>query len=272
MSICEVTRTKVGCTKGSSTINITALEPDTIGMLDNKVLVSLDNVLKLLHKHDTKAIISPHDGNLLPRNDSSIGFNGCDVYCKKHLTSDSFYSSTAKQEYDRRIAHILDFVSPSFGKLWSQLSEVTMAFGLQDEPMIASKGKLAAIDSDDWLYGRARNMKSTTYGSGVKIATGGIGGTQYSGHEPNIIPKALYFSAIDVPSVHGYQGSVDGLTPYIPLLEQQVVGQGKQLMVEEWGVAIADGQFDAQVAFFNGKGIPWVNFPRLLSLYFEKRC
>ena len=39
------------------------------------------------------------------------------------------------------------------------MSEVILAFDLQNEPMIASPGKAASNDPDDWLCGRAGNMK-----------------------------------------------------------------------------------------------------------------
>ena len=207
-----------------------------------------------------KAIISPHDGNLLPPAGSSTGYNGCDVYCKKYGSSDTFYSSTAaKADYDNRIAHILNFKSPNFGKAWSQLSEVIMAFDIQNEPLIASPGKLQANDPDDWLCGRAGNMKKIINGSGVRIATGGVGGSEYQNHEYNIISKVLYCSAVDILSVHGYMSTVGGWSPYVPSLEKTAAGQGKHLMVEEWGVSTVNGQFDAQAANFNSYGIPWVS-------------
>lgn len=37
----------------------------------------------------------------------------------------------------------------------------------------------------------------------VKISTGGVGGSQYDGHEYNLIDKVLYCSAVDLIAVHG---------------------------------------------------------------------
>jgi mannan endo-1,4-beta-mannosidase len=111
-----------------------------------------------------KAIISPHDGG------SIGGSNGCDAYCKKYGNSENFYSNNnAKSDYDNRLAHILNFESPHFKKKWSQLSEVILAFDLQNEPMINAQDKAQNNDPDDWLCGRAGNMKKHIGSSGVKV-------------------------------------------------------------------------------------------------------
>jgi len=78
-----------------------------------------------------------------------------------------------------------------------------MAFDIQNEPMIASKDLLRANDPTNWLCERACKMQELIGNSGIKIATGGIGGSQYSGHEYNMLPKALNCSAIDIMSIHG---------------------------------------------------------------------
>jgi hypothetical protein len=96
-----------------------------------------------------------------PSSGSSSGYNGIDIYGSTYKSSDNFYSSTtAKAQYDARLKSILEYESPSFGKQWKDLSEVILAFDIQNEPMIASPGKLADNDPDDWLCGRAGNMKA----------------------------------------------------------------------------------------------------------------
>ncbi len=118
-----------GCVKGSKTSYIQNLENEgSIGTYHPEVLHALDNVLSLLHKRGMKAIISPHDGG------SIGGANGCDAYCKKYWNSDNFYSNqSAKNDYDNRMAYILNYQSPNFGKKWSQLSEAILAFDIQNE-------------------------------------------------------------------------------------------------------------------------------------------
>ena len=134
-----VTGSYSGCTKGSTTTAIADLEPNTVGIFNDAVLKALDDTLKIIYANGMKVIISPHDGTLLPPSGSSTGYNGCDVYCKKYGSSDTFYSSTAvKTDYDTRVAHILNYKSSNFGKQWSPLSQVILVFDIQNEPMIAS--------------------------------------------------------------------------------------------------------------------------------------
>ena len=52
----------------------------TIGQYETSVLDALDNVLFQLHTAGIKAIISPHDANLLPPNGTTVGYNGIDIY------------------------------------------------------------------------------------------------------------------------------------------------------------------------------------------------
>jgi mannan endo-1,4-beta-mannosidase len=137
-------------------------------------LAVLDTVLAQLASYGMKAIISPHDAGVI------CGVNGHDAYCSKYGSSDNFYSSIeAKQDYDNRMAAILNYVSPSSGKKWAEWWEAIMAFDIQNEPMIGSIGKLQNNDPDDWLCGRAGNMKKIIGNSGVRIATGGVGGSEY---------------------------------------------------------------------------------------------
>jgi mannan endo-1,4-beta-mannosidase len=51
-----------------------------IGIYNTIVLDAIDNVLFQLHSAGIKAIISPHDANLLPPNGTTTGYNGIDVY------------------------------------------------------------------------------------------------------------------------------------------------------------------------------------------------
>ncbi len=131
------------CVKGSKTTYVQVLEESgSIGTYHPDVLHRLDNVLSLLHKRGMKAIISPHDGG------SIGGANGCEAYCNKYGNSNNFYSNNnAKSDYDNRLAYILNYTSPNFGKKWSQLSEVILAFDIQNEPMIDAVNKNSYLSS-----------------------------------------------------------------------------------------------------------------------------
>jgi mannan endo-1,4-beta-mannosidase len=69
--------------------------------------------------------------------------------------------------------------------------------------MIASKGLLDGNDAANWLCTRAGKVRGILGSSTVKIATGGIGGSQYYGHAYNLLDKALKCEPIDIMSVHG---------------------------------------------------------------------
>lgn len=145
-----MTGAKDGCTKSSNTHSVPDYEY-AIGQYQKDTLDQLDAVLSQLHTAGIKAIISPHDANLLPPAGASKGYNGIDIYGTTYKSSDNFYSSnTAKAQYDARIKSILEYESPSFGKQWKDMSEVILAFDIQNEPLIASPGKLSSNDPDDW--------------------------------------------------------------------------------------------------------------------------
>lgn len=154
------------------------------------------------------------------------------------------------------MAHVLNYVSPSSGQAWSQWSDAILAFDIQNEPFQQAEDKASNNDPDDWLCGRAGNMKQILGGSAVKLATGGIGGDQSHGN--NFMPKALYCDAIDIMSIHGYVGTAAFWTGFLPSNEASTAAQNKLLMVEEWGVSTdyQDG-FDAQAAAITAQGIPF---------------
>ena len=98
------------------------------------------------------------------------------------------------------MAHVLNYQSPSSGKDWSQWSDAILAFDIQNEPFQQAEGQASNNDPNDWLCGRAGNMKPIINGSGVTLATGGVGGDQ--SHGSNLMPKAIECSAIDLVSIH----------------------------------------------------------------------
>ncbi|KAF2236156.1 glycoside hydrolase family 5 protein [Viridothelium virens] len=253
-----VTELNAGCQKGSKVVSsIPDLEPDSIGTYNDTVLDALDGVLAKLVTKGIKAIISPHDGN-------AFGLNSCDVYGKAYGCSksdsagDSFYSSTtAKSQYDARMAHVLNYKSRSSGKAWSQWGEAILAFDIQNEPFQQAEDQASNNDPNDWLCGRAGNMNALINNSGVKLATGGVGGDQSHGN--NLMPKAIECSAIDLISIHGYVGTANFWSSNLPSMESTAASNNKLLYVEEWGVTTSDtDNFDSQASAINGAGIPFV--------------
>lgn len=254
-----VTGLKAGCQKGSNLNAIPQLET-TVGQYDTTVLKALDDTLKLLHENNIKAIISPHNANAL-----GGGSAECDAYCKKYGAAANFYSSAAaKADYDARIRTILNFKSPNFGnKPWKDLREVIWAIDLQNEPLITNPEKAAANDPDDWVCGRAGEMRKELGTSNILVATGGIAGSHYCcDHEFNLIEKALRCDALDILSVHSYMSKASDWAYFITGAKSvlRTANQAKKLvMVEEWGVAVGNqDNFEKQVKVFNDAGIPWL--------------
>lgn len=140
------------------------------------------------------------------------------------------------------------------------LHEVILAFDLQNEPLIASPYLLSANDPSSWLCNRAKTLRSVLGSSKVKIATGGIGGSEYSGHEYNLLPAALNCADIDIMSIHGYMSTETQWTPYVSALCEQSARSGKLCFIEEWGVGTGTGDDSVavQAALFNEWGVPWV--------------
>ncbi|KAF2816613.1 beta-1,3-mannanase [Mytilinidion resinicola] len=246
-----------GCVKGSPDVQKVADLETTVGTYDTSVLDALDNTLKIMADNGMKAIISPHNAN------SIAGFATCDAYCTKFGTGTNFYTSNeAKSAYDARLKTIISYNSPNFGKAWGELFDVILAFDLQNEPMIGAIDYLNGNDESDWLCGRAGNLKALLNGSGVKIATGGIGGSQYDGHEFNLLDKAIRCSAIDIMSVHGYMGTAANWAYFVGG-DKDVISAAKNankhVMIEEWGVdSKSTDDFDKQAQVFNKAGIPWL--------------
>lgn len=69
------------CIKSSNTTILPNYETK-IGTYNTVTLNAIDSVLWQLHAVGIKAIISPHDANLLPPNGSNVGYNGIDIYGK----------------------------------------------------------------------------------------------------------------------------------------------------------------------------------------------
>jgi mannan endo-1,4-beta-mannosidase len=104
-------------------------------------------------------------------------------------------------------------------------------------------------------------MKHQLGSSDVQVATGGIGGSQYLGHEYNLLPRALNCSYIDIISVHGYMDQASQSAYYFPKLLDQAEIAGKNIMVEEWGVTTTPGDDSVpmQAQVFNNAGVPSVS-------------
>ena len=105
-------------------------------------------------------------------------------------------------------------------------------------------------------------MQKIINGSGVKITTGGVGGSQYDGHEYNLMSRAIYCDAIDIVSMHSYL-TTSQWGEFIPSSLNEA--NGKHLLIEEFGVGesccddqVPDSEFNGLVNLFNNNGIPFL--------------
>ncbi len=133
-----------------------------------------------------------------------------------------------------------------------------MAFDIQNEPFITASDLAASNDNAGWLCGRAQKMQSLINGSGVKVATGGIGGSQYDQHEYNLMQAALDCDAVDIISMHSYL-TAQQWGEFIPSSLDKA--GDKHLLIEEFGVGgnIAASEFSGVVGLFNDAKIPFVS-------------
>ncbi|MCJ1307316.1 hypothetical protein MMC25_000962 [Agyrium rufum] len=258
-----VTGISSGCLESISVNSITDIET-SLGKHNNASLIAIDNVLAQLTAAGIKAIISPHNAN-------DLSGSNCDAYCHAYGCDGFYTQAKAASDYDARLQYILDFVSPHFGKPWSQLSEAILAFDVENEPMIACNDVAKNGDPQGWLCGRAKTIAGLTNGSGVKVATGGIAGSQYYGSTSagnnlyNLASFATQCAAVDIISMHSYL-TASQWSAFIPSSLNQT--NGKHLMVEESGVgsdaskygqsSIPDSEFDGITNLFTSNGVPFV--------------
>jgi mannan endo-1,4-beta-mannosidase len=80
-------------------------------------------------------------------------------------------------------------------------------------------------------------MKSLLRDPRIKVATGGIGGSQYCcDHEYNLLSKRIYCDAIDIISVHGYMSRASDWAYFITgdkSVLKAANAVGKQVIIEE---------------------------------------
>jgi mannan endo-1,4-beta-mannosidase len=262
-----VNQLDTGCVKGSNVVTSVQDFETTIGQYNWDSLAKIDKVLAQLAAKGMKAIISPHDGNVIHNGD--VDGNGCDIYCTTYGTS--FYgNSNAQTQYDARIKAILTYKSPSSGLQWGNWSQAILAFDLQNEPFQFTFDG-ANNDPSNWLCNRATNFKKYITDSNIKVATGGIGGDQVHGY--NLLGKALTCSNIDIMSIHAYVGQANTWGALLPGFESTAASNKKLLHVEEWGVQTDySSGFDDQAASLNAQGIPWVSIPPLIGHFMHRFC
>lgn len=242
-----------GCQKGINVANDVSDYEPSLGDYQSATLDALDATIAKIAANGMKALISPHDGNVIS------GSNGNDAYGQKYGTG--FYTNTeAKSKYDARIASILNYTSKSSGKRWGDWSDAIMGFDVQNEPFASTLDTCSGNDASDWLCGRAGNMKKLL-NNNIKISTGGVGGD--ISHNCNFMKKAMECDAIDLVAVHGYKGT-EAKNPgeWAGNVDNWMSeSNGKLLYVEEFGTVEGDDQqtdFQGQADDITNGQIPWI--------------
>ncbi|EJD03939.1 beta-1,3-mannanase [Fomitiporia mediterranea MF3/22] len=202
-------------TKGTTITAYPSLEPNQIGVFNDKVLELLDDFMIASHAHGIKLMISMHSFNAL---------QGGDVYGATYGTGFFYEWQNATSQFDNRLRHVMNHVNPQLNKPWKQLSDYIFAFEAQNEAMI---GKVSTISMQ---CDRANTIKSVLGdNSGILITTGGE-----SFLDESVQPDWLTCDALDIVAIHAY-GVGDFDTSKIQGVVSRAQAAGKKLIFQEWG-------------------------------------
>jgi len=237
--------------KGSSSVGVRDLEQTSVGVYDDTVLFMIDKLMSKVSSFGMRLIIAIHDRY-------SLGCWASDAYVTKYnlpVAGDcgtavnqpvNFYSSAAAmQDFDNRIRHVLSHTNAFFGgRPWSSLSEVVVAFDIQNE----SQGHMTTVNSQ-WLCGRAAVMKPLLT-NGILVATGG--GAEFA---DSLAMSSFQCAAVDIVALHTYD--LSSLTTNLQTAMDLAGRFKKRLVVEEYGSQSSKaGAIQAMMSVTNGFQIP----------------
>ncbi|RKU49363.1 hypothetical protein DL546_001301 [Coniochaeta pulveracea] len=245
------------CDKQSKIVNSVPALETTIGRYNNATLDALDKVLVKMAAKGIKALISPHDANMI------CGANGSDdPYCSTWGPGYFYEVQDAFNAYDNRLSFILNYQGKYSGKVWKNWKAAIMGFDLQNEPMAPKLSECTNGDVHGWVCGRAAHMRTVLGAQNpIKIGSGGIGG-DYS-HGCNLLPAALNCPQLDMISVHRYAGGeANNANQWANNARSWIKQTSKLLVVEEWGVNTLTynpvTEFPANTQDMNSVGLPWL--------------
>ena len=232
----------------------------------------LDTTISKLSGAGIKVIISPHDGNAV-----GSGTTYPDVYGMT-WTGESYYTnSDAAQAIDNRLSFILNYQSPSSGKLWKEWSDAIAGFDIENEPFQFANDLCKGNDQAGWLCGRAKHMRQELGKSTIKIGTGGIGGDYSKGC--TLMQAALDCDAIDMISIHRYAGNeANGENPneWSNELTGDLGKTNKLLYLEEFGSQTTQSdqsqEYPLQTSDINSVGVPFLYWQLLPTQECQFNC
>ncbi|KAJ6784330.1 hypothetical protein PWT90_07250 [Aphanocladium album] len=255
------------CAKGSISATYAPEFETTLGQYNWQTVDLLDKTLVAIGKYGMKALISPHDGNLLH------GPNGNDAYGSKFGSGYFYEHQDAFDTFDNRLRAIVNYKGKYSNKVWKDWHEVIMAFDLQNEPFASKTEECNYSTAQSWACGRANTLRSALGASNpIKIATGGLGGD--ISHGCTFLASAMSCDQIDMVSVHRYAGPESSNPKQWTNSYGGWMGQtkGKLVYVEEWGINTTryniQDEFRANTQDMNAGGLPWLYWQILP----EKKC
>ncbi|KAF8065048.1 glycoside hydrolase family 5 protein [Lyophyllum atratum] len=249
-----ITRVAAGA-KGSSAKAVNDLETVAVGSYDDTILRQIDVLASEAHARDIKLVIAMHDRY-------ALGCWDTDAYVAKYglpvtgcvngvPDSSKFYTNAnAIADFDKRLRHILNFQSPSFGVPWNKLSDAIFSFEIQNEGM----GHMNQV-APDWWCGRANVIRSVLGTTGIQISTGG-------GTDLPTSTQSQFFSCanIQIVALHDYNVDPSYVASHIDAVKGIALSSGKRLLYEEFGALGSNKQSQIQAVTNTliSTGVPWM--------------
>ncbi|KAL0478461.1 manD [Acrasis kona] len=218
--------------KGSSSRGVNDIEAYNVGKYDDTVLNQINVLMKECYDRGIKLNIALHDRYSLGcwARDAYVGKYGLrDVSPKcshDNQPSKFYFDSNAQADYDRRIAHIVNYRNPIFNnRRWGEINEAILSFNIENE----NQGH---VDNKNlnWQCGRAKAIRQYL-SNGVLISTGG--GAEFWDSLPD-----QYFQCkeIDIVTLHSYDTNAGNVRNNIKSALDKARRYGKRVIYEEFGV------------------------------------
>ena len=245
--------------KGSSSTATPDLEPDTVGVFDDSILLRIDQLMLEASQHSIKLDISMHDRYALGcwsedayyrKYQFPSGYPGCNA--QKNDVRQFYQNATIEAEFDRRLLHIVQHRNALMGnRTWGHLHEAVLTFAAQNEAQ-------SFIPSRDWDWAcrRAKLLRPHLHPH-VLLSTNGA-----------TVDDSLQLPLFQCPhlnlmAVHNYGGGETVAANYTKVARALAEHYGKRVYVEEFGAqgdnaTKAAGLAEQVDGMWEGGHVPWM--------------